>query len=54
MLGWEDGNTNSGKKVNSEIAGGESKRVDVSKKRLINNNQVDVNQLMPLKYKWAW
>ena len=29
-------------------------RVDVSKKRLINCNQVDVNQLMPLKYKWAW
>ena len=54
MLGWEEGNTNSGKKVNSEIVGGESKRVDVSKKRLINNNQVDVNQLMPLKYKWAW
>jgi len=54
MLGWEDGETNSGKKINSEIAGGENKRVDVSKKRLINNNQVDVNQLMPLKYKWAW
>lgn len=31
-----------------------SKRVDVSKKRLINCNAVDVNQLMPLKYKWAW
>ncbi|NNM43547.1 MAG: ribonucleotide-diphosphate reductase subunit beta [Chlamydiae bacterium] len=31
-----------------------SKRVKVSEKRLINNNQVDVNQLMPLKYKWAW
>lgn len=29
-------------------------RVKVSKKRLINCNQVDVNQLMPLKYKWAW
>ena len=31
-----------------------AERVDVSKKRLINCNQVDVNQLMPLKYKWAW
>ncbi len=31
-----------------------SKRVKVSEKRLINCNQVDVNQLMPLKYKWAW
>ena len=30
------------------------KRVDVIKKRLINCTAVDVNQLMPLKYKWAW
>ena len=29
-------------------------RVNVKKKRLINCTQVDVNQLMPLKYKWAW
>ncbi|MDR3624856.1 MAG: ribonucleotide-diphosphate reductase subunit beta [Chlamydiales bacterium] len=29
-------------------------RVKVKDKRLINCNQVDVNQLMPLKYKWAW
>ncbi len=35
---------------NQEIQG----RVNVSEKRLINCNQVDVNQLMPLKYKWAW
>ena len=33
---------------------GVDKRVDVGAKRLINCNQVDVNQLMPLKYKWAW
>ena len=33
---------------------GMSKRVKVNEKRLINCNQVDVNQLMPLKYKWAW
>jgi ribonucleoside-diphosphate reductase beta chain len=33
---------------------GADKRVSVSAKRLINCNQVDVNQLMPLKYKWAW
>ncbi|MEZ4754403.1 MAG: ribonucleotide-diphosphate reductase subunit beta [Bdellovibrionota bacterium] len=26
----------------------------ISQKRLINCNTVDVNQLMPLKYKWAW
>jgi ribonucleoside-diphosphate reductase beta chain len=29
-------------------------RIDASAKRLINCHQVDVNQLMPLKYKWAW
>lgn len=29
-------------------------RIRVTEKRLINCNQVDVNQLMPLKYKWAW
>jgi ribonucleoside-diphosphate reductase beta chain len=29
-------------------------RVQADQKRLINCNQVDVNQLMPLKYKWAW
>ena len=31
-----------------------NKRVKLSEKRLINNNKVDVNQLMPLKYDWAW
>ncbi|HEX2579721.1 MAG TPA: ribonucleotide-diphosphate reductase subunit beta [Rhabdochlamydiaceae bacterium] len=31
-----------------------SKRVNVDQKRLINCNKVDVNQLMPLKYTWAW
>jgi ribonucleoside-diphosphate reductase beta chain len=30
------------------------KRPNADQKRLINCNQVDVNQLMPLKYKWAW
>lgn len=38
----------------SEIIGGTDLRVRVSDKRLINCNAVDVNQLMPLKYKWAW
>lgn len=33
---------------------GKSARVDASSKRLINCHQVDVNQLMPLKYNWAW
>src|SRR5690625_273737 len=29
-------------------------RFDAAEKRLINCNQVDVNQLMPMKYHWAW
>lgn len=33
---------------------GESTRVKADDKRLINNSQVDVNQLMPIKYNWAW
>ena len=31
-----------------------SKRINVESKRILNCNNVDVNQLMPLKYKWAW
>ena len=31
-----------------------SKRIDPDDKRLLNCKKVDVNQLMPLKYKWAW
>ena len=31
-----------------------SKRIDVTEKRLINCNAVDVNQLMPIKYEWSW
>lgn len=33
---------------------GREARVRKSDKRLINCETVDVNQLMPLKYKWAW
>ena len=33
---------------------GEATRVNADDKRLINNSQVDVNQLMPIKYNWAW
>jgi ribonucleoside-diphosphate reductase beta chain len=29
-------------------------RINVANKRLINCHTIDVNQLMPLKYKWAW
>lgn len=40
--------------VKKEEEQGTNKRVKVTEKRLINCNTVDVNQLMPLKYKWAW
>ena len=33
---------------------GSEKRVRIAEKKLINCHAVDVNQLMPLKYKWAW
>lgn len=36
------------------VLAGRDARVNASEKRLINNHQVDVNQLMPLKYNWAW
>jgi ribonucleoside-diphosphate reductase beta chain len=36
------------------VTQGAEKRVNVAEKRLINCDTVDVNQLMPLKYKWAW
>jgi ribonucleoside-diphosphate reductase beta chain len=47
MLDFEDPQSTS-------LQEGAEKRVAVSQKRLINCSQVDVNQLMPLKYKWAW
>ena len=31
-----------------------SKRFKAEEKRLINCKQVDVNQIMPMKYQWAW
>jgi ribonucleoside-diphosphate reductase beta chain len=31
-----------------------SRKINVDDKRILNCNQVDVNQLMPIKYKWAW
>ncbi len=40
--------------IREQNTSAKSKRVDASEKRLINCHQVDVNQLMPLKYKWAW
>src|SRR6266436_5637981 len=31
-----------------------TRRINAEDKRLLNCGAVDVNQLMPLKYKWAW
>lgn len=36
------------------ISTNNAQRINVNHKRLINCNTIDVNQLMPLKYKWAW
>lgn len=40
--------------VEKDSRTGISQRVNVTEKRLLNCNTVDVNQLVPLKYKWAW
>jgi ribonucleoside-diphosphate reductase beta chain len=40
--------------VEQEVLAGAESRVAANEKRLINCHQVDVNQLMPLKYNWAW
>jgi ribonucleoside-diphosphate reductase beta chain len=39
---------------NSSDDNAQTKRFKVTQKRLINCKAVDVNQLMPLKYHWAW
>ncbi|WP_349680674.1 ribonucleotide-diphosphate reductase subunit beta [Gimesia maris] len=46
-------NTNSKTPV-SPVGDTPTGRFKADKKRLINCSQVDVNQLMPLKYHWAW
>ncbi len=40
--------------LKSSAPTGAPARIDAREKRLINCHQVDVNQLMPLKYHWAW
>ncbi len=49
--GSSDGDSSGGDEL---VSAGRIHRFKASDKRLINNNTVDVNQLMPLKYKWAW
>ena len=51
MLSFDEVKTSEEEKLEKLGAG---KRVNVTEKRLINCHTVDVNQLMPLKYKWAW
>ena len=54
MLTFDDSDTTGGKGSVKEDSQGVAKRVNVDDKRIINCSTVDVNQLMPLKYKWAW
>ena len=53
MLNFDDvpGDNTSG---SSDSNDGSTKRFSKTEKRLINCKQVDVNQLMPINYKWAW
>ena len=53
MLDFNDMDGNSGDDDSDENSN-KSGRFKADQKRLINCNKVDVNQLMPLKYKWAW
>ncbi len=43
-------NTSNSRPQNHDL----TKRIHAEDKRLLNCKAVDVNQLMPLKYKWAW
>jgi ribonucleoside-diphosphate reductase beta chain len=47
-------NENGGSAPTDNSDEAKKRRVKSDQKRLINCSQVDVNQLMPLKYKWAW
>ncbi|WP_201456280.1 ribonucleotide-diphosphate reductase subunit beta [Chlamydia sp. 17-3921] len=40
--------------MKADILDGKLRRVHINSKRLVNCSQVDVNQLVPIKYKWAW
>lgn len=53
MMTILNANTNSKTPV-SPVGDTPTGRFKADKKRLINCSQVDVNQLMPLKYHWAW
>lgn len=50
MLDFEETSTS----ADTQATPAANQRIQRSQKRLINCNVVDVNQLMPLKYGWAW
>jgi len=52
MLNFDDNDTTASDESSEKP--GEKERFGINDKRLINCKSVDVNQLMPLKYKWAW
>jgi ribonucleoside-diphosphate reductase beta chain len=54
MLNFDDMDNGSNDSQGENDGEGTEQRFAASEKRLINNSKVDVNQLMPLKYKWAW
>lgn len=54
MLDFENNDSNSSGDSDESKPKGASSRVKADDKRLINADTVDVNQLMPLKYHWAW
>lgn len=54
MITFDDVDSQGSTDATGNAGDGTEKRVQGKDKRLINCNAVDVNQLMPLKYKWAW
>lgn len=54
MLTFDDDENGAPGFTSGDDEEGQEKRFCATEKRLINNSRVDVNQLMPLKYKWAW
>jgi ribonucleoside-diphosphate reductase beta chain len=54
MLNFDDAGSTANAGNNGSDDNENSTRIKASDKRIINCAKVDVNQLMPLKYKWAW
>ena len=54
MLNFDDNESAAANSGSNDGSEGTKGRFKGNEKRLINCNAVDVNQLMPLKFKWAW